>query len=67
MLKFKKGDLVKIVKPIFVRKKDGSIVNLTGRKGVVVIPLVKKCRCDFGLEKQMLIPNTHLDRLEEAA
>ena len=67
MLKFKKGDLVRIVKPVFVRKRDGSIENLTGRKGVVVIPLMKRSKCDFGLEKQMLIPNSHLDRLEKAA
>ena len=67
MLKFKKGDLVRIVKPVFVRKRDGSVENLTGRAGIVVIPLMKKSRCDFGLEKQVLIPNTYLDRMEDAA
>lgn len=66
MLKFKKGDRVRITKPVFVRRKDGSIEIIRGRVVTVTAAYHRKSRCDIGLEMPVLIPNTHLE-LEVAA
>ena len=61
MRKLKAGDRVKVSRPVFVRKKDGTVENLTGRIVPISDVFYRKSRCDVGLEKPVLIPNTHLE------
>lgn len=64
MLELKKGDYVRISKAVLVRRKSGKIECFIGRIGRVVDVGFKKCRCDIGgLEKQISIPKTHLERV----
>ena len=67
MHKLRKGDIVVISKPMFLRKKDGSIEMLNGKIAIVTAANQKKCYCDIGLEKQVCIPVTHLTKLEVVA
>ena len=66
MLKFKKGERVRITKPVLVRRKDGTVEIIRGKIVTVTAAYYRKSRCDIGLEKPVLIPNTHLE-LEVAA
>ncbi len=64
MPELKKGDYVRISKTVFVRRKSGEIECFIGKIGRVVDVDFKKCRCDIGgLEKQISIPKTHLERV----
>ncbi len=63
MPELKKGDYVRISKAVLVRRRSGKIECFTGRIGRVVDVDFKKCRCDIGLEKQVFIPKTYLERV----
>ncbi len=63
MPELKKGDYVRISKAVLVRRRSGKIECFTGRIGRVVDVGFKRCRCDIGLDKQISIPTTHLERV----
>ena len=60
---FRKGDLVQIIKPLCVRRHNGSIENFKNKVVEVKSVEFKRCSCDLGLSRPVFIPNTHLQRV----
>lgn len=63
MRRFKKGDKVRIVKPLCVRKHNGQIENYKDRIVEVKTVEFSKCYCDLGLSRFVYIPATHLQKV----
>lgn len=63
MRKLRQGDCVRIAKPLFIRRKNGSIESYSGRIATITQVELKHCRCDVGLDKPVLIPTTHLEKI----
>ena len=63
MRNFKKGDKVRIVKPLCVRKHNGKIENYKNRIVEVKSVEFSKCCCDLGLSRLVYIPKTHLQKI----
>ena len=63
MRKLRRGDCVRITKPLLIRRKNGCIESYSGRKATITQVELKYCQCDVGLEKPVLIPTTHLEKI----
>ena len=61
MPKMKKDGYAIISKPVLIRRKNGVIENISGQTVHILDVGFKKCQCDIGLEKPIMIPNTHLE------
>lgn len=63
MLKIKNGDMVQIIKPLCVRRSNGSVENFFNRIVRVDKVEFKTCKCDLGLTRLICIPKTHLKKV----
>lgn len=60
MRRFKNGDIVKITRPVCIRRRSGSVEFIDGKMVTVVNVGIKNSQCDIGIDKLVFIPNTHL-------
>ncbi len=61
MPKMRKHGFAKISKTVLIRRTSGKFENISGQTVRVLDVGFKKCKCDIGLEKPIMIPNTHLE------
>lgn len=60
MRAFKKGDYVIVMKPVFVRKKDGRMISIQNRRFEVIGSIGCLTYCDIGCDKPVCIPTFYL-------